>query len=337
MKISIIIPTNRAADVVTPCLAALARQEFDPRAMEVIVVHNGDGPQPHWPAEAWPFSLATLHVDRASASSARNAGLDRARGALVLFLNDDVVPEPGMVAAHVRAHRGLERPGLVLGRCDWPQYADETVFDRMVHTTSMLFFYDKMEPHRWYGFRHAWTLNLSLRRDQAEAVRFDERFRVYYEDLEWAYRLRERFGLEVWYEPAARALHDHRHTLEDYLAHERHMGRTARLLWEVNPACFREIFASDLDDGYVAYCRRFVEIEGRREEEMLASLRAVVTRRPAELAANAEALAALIAALYVAHLPLKRLAFRRGLVDALAEPDPTPAERAGVVPARTRG
>lgn len=314
--ISVIIPTNRDAAVVAPCLAGLAAQDFDLRTMEVIVVHNGGGSPPRWHDAAWPFRFAALHIDRASAGAARNAGLDHATGELVLFLNDDVIPGPKLVAEHVRAHRVIERPGLVLGRCDWPRYADETVFDRMIHTTSMLFFYDRMEPHRWYGFRHAWTLNLSVARSHADAVRFDERFRVYYEDLEWAWRLRERFGLAVWYEPAAGGVHHHRHTLEGYLAHERRMGRTARLLWEVNPACFREIFGANLDEDYIAYCRTYVDIEGRREEDMLASLRTVVARRPAELAADTNTLADLVTTFYFAHLPLKRLAFRRGLIEA---------------------
>lgn len=316
-RVTIIIPTNRPTAIVAPCLLALGRQEFDQREMEVLVVHNGAGPPPSWPAGTWPFQLSVLHLDEASASAARNAGLDRARGEYILVLNDDVLPEPGLVAAHVAAHEQLGRPALVLGHCDWPTYDDEIVFDRMVHTTSMLFFYDQMRAREWYGFRHAWTLNLSWSRTITEAVRFDERIRFYYEDLEWAHRVERRFGARVWYEPAARAVHDHRHTLTGYLDHEFNMGLTAPTLWESNSDCFRDIYGSDLDDAYVEYCRRFVEMEGRREEEIRRTLEDVIALQPGELSSSPEALERIIRALYVAHLPLKRLAFRRGLVQAV--------------------
>lgn len=322
-RVTVIIPTNRPTAVVGPCLRALAEQDFDPRETEVLVVHNGPGAPPSWPNDAWPFQISVLHIDEASASAARNAGLDRARGEIILVLNDDVLPGPNLVAAHATAHERLKQPGLVLGHCDWPTYDDETVFDRMVHTTSMLFFYDQMRAHQWYGFRHAWTLNLSWNRAITEAVRFDERIRFYYEDLEWAHRVEQRFGARVWYEPEANAVHDHRHTLAGYLDHEFNMGLTAPTLWECNPGCFREIYGTDLDDAFVEYCRRFVETEGRREEEIRRSLDDALMLRPAELSSSPEALANIIRVLYVAHLPLKRLAFRRGLAQAAEHRSPS--------------
>lgn len=315
--VSIIIPTNRRQAVLEPCLQALAGQHFDASEMEVIVVHNGPGSPPARPAAAWPFELIIERVSAASASIARNVALDCARGEWVVFLNDDVLPQPELVAAHLAAHQRVEPPAMVLGKSAWPRYQDETVLDRLMQTTSMYFFYDQMQPHAWYNFRHAWTLNLSLPRRCLETHRFDERIPFYFEDLELAFRLEQRHGMRVWYAPEALVVHDHRHTFEGYLRREANMGKFALRLWRCNPGCFRAIYGSDLDQAYLDYCRRFVETEGRRSDEMHAWLSQIVARRMDELGCSPEVQPAFIKSLYFAHLPLKRLAFRTGLLDAV--------------------
>jgi glycosyltransferase involved in cell wall biosynthesis len=317
-RVSIIIPTNRSPEVLEPCLRSIAGQRCDLRDVEVIVVFNGMAPGMGCPIGKWPFRLLTASVDEANIGAAKNAALDRARGDLILLINDDVRLESGFVAAHLASHQCLGKPAMVLGLARWQRYADETVFDRLIQTTSMIFFYDRMEPHRWYSFRHAWNLNLSVPRRYCESVRFDVMLKpVNFDDVEWAFRLEHVHGLRVWFEPAAGALHDHRYTLDGYLTREGHLGRMATLLWQCNPDCFRAIYASDLDDGYVEHCRELVQREEPRQAELLTSFRAVVERPPASLTPDGGLPADLIRVLYHAHLPLKRLAFRRGLLNAV--------------------
>ena len=318
-RVSIVIPTNRPQAVLEPCLRALARQEFEMSAAEVLVVYNGPGVPPSWAADAWPFELITERTAQASASISRNVGLDRARGQWVLLLNDDVLPEPGLVAAHLAAHGHLDRPAMVLGDAPWQRYPDETVLDRMIQTTSMFFFYHRMKPHAWYNFRHAWTLNLSVARRYLQTLRFDERMPFYFEDIELGFRLERQHGLGLWYAPEAVAVHEHRHTLDSYLKREFNMGRFALRLWNCNPDCFRAIYGVDLDDAYLDYARRFVDLEGRSEAETRGCLQDVVAGRLEELCASPQVQTRIVQALYWAHLPLKRLAFRRGLLDAVEQ------------------
>lgn len=316
--VSFIIPTNRSRDVLEPCLRSIAAQQADLDDIEVLAVFNGVAEAPSWPADAWPFELIVDRIDEANICAAKNVALDRARGEWILFINDDVVLDPGFVRAHLAAHERLDRAAMVLGQSAWRRYEDETLFDRMVQTTSMVFFYDRMVPHQWYGFRHAWNLNLSLRRSFLETLRFEERLRpVNFDDIELAFRLEQQFGLGVWYEPEASCVHDHRYTLEGYLRREALLGRVSTLLWQVNPDCYRAIYGTDLDQAYVDYCRRFVEIEGRYEAKRIERLRAMVTRRPDEVAASEQALSELVQVLYDGHVPLKRLAFRRSVLEAV--------------------
>jgi GT2 family glycosyltransferase len=329
--VSIIIPTNRSHDVLEPCLRSIARQRTNLADLEVIVVFNGGAPIPRWDAGQWPFRLICERIEQAHIGAAKNVALDRAQGEWLILLNDDVILEPDFVEAHLAAHRQAGQPAMVLGRSPWRWYEEETVFDRMIQTTSMIFFYDNMKAHAWDNFRHAWNLNLSLPRHPVERLRFDERLGpFFYEDLELAFRLERQLGLRVWYAPQAVLLHDHRYTLDSYLAREFAMGQAALRLWRCNPDCFRAAYRADLDATYVGFCRQYVEREGAREAELEASLRAVVERPLAELGPRGELRRDLIRVLYHAHLPLKRLAFRRGLLSAVSEV--TRSEPAAAIP-----
>ncbi|MBN1345218.1 MAG: glycosyltransferase [Phycisphaerae bacterium] len=316
---SFIIPTNRSREVIEPCLRAIARQQCDVGELEVLVVFNGVDEIPTWEPGTWPFELVVDRIDKANICAAKNVALDRARGEWVFFINDDVVIEPDFVTAHLAAHERLDRPAMVLGKMIWRTYPDETLFDRMVQTTSMVFFYDRMTPREWYGFRHAWNLNLSLRRRYLKTLRFEDRLEpVNFDDLELAFRLERQFDLGVWYEPEAVCVHDHRYTLEGYLRREALLGRVSTLLWRYDPDCYRAIYGADLDEAYIEYCRRFLKTEGRFEDERIARLQALVSRPSREVATSDATLAELVQALYDGHVPLKRLAFRRGLLDAVS-------------------
>ncbi len=318
-RISIVIPTNRPADFVRPCLDAIGRMSFEPASVEVFVVFNGVEPPAATLDGRWPFKLHVASVPQANICAAKNVALERASGEWLLFINDDTYVEPDFARAHLAAHAALDRPAMVVGLAEWQRYEDETIFDRMIQSTSMVFFYDRMREPGWFGFRHAWNLNLSVHRRYVEQERFCEAIEpVYFDDLEFAWRLEQRHGLRVWFAPQARNVHDHRYTLESYLRREGAVGRAAARLGQSNPACFRAIYGSELDADYLDYCSAFVEREVRNERELLATLESIVRRPAATLVGDAEMQAAWIRSLYHAHLPLKRLAFRRGLLEAAA-------------------
>jgi GT2 family glycosyltransferase len=114
-SISVIVVTYRRERVLRDMLSRLCEQ-VEPD-IEVIVV---DQSECHEPAtmqflEAHRDQLRYLRRQPRGLPAARNAGLEVATGEIVVFLDDDVLCEPGLLAAHVAAYRD-QRVGAVVGR-----------------------------------------------------------------------------------------------------------------------------------------------------------------------------------------------------------------------------
>lgn len=236
MRLSVIIPTRGGA-AATRFLAAVSRQ-LQP-ADELIVSIDGGEP----PTDADRHGAATfISREAAGPAAARNRAIDRATGDVILFLNDDAEAQTDLLDAHRCAHADAALgPQIIVGAAPWATPADDRVLDRLLRETSMVFFHDQMtadDPAKDWGFRHAWTLNLSVPR--VSVGRFDERLRhPMFDDLLWAHGL----GLPVRYRPEARVLHHHRYTARAALRREALLGHQAYALHRIDPACAQAMFA----------------------------------------------------------------------------------------------
>jgi glycosyltransferase involved in cell wall biosynthesis len=110
VKVSIVIATRDRAAFLTRALDSLGAQVGAP-PFEVIVADNGS-------SDATPDVVAThaargaldvrrVFVPEPNRGAARNAGVAEARGAILLFVDDDVWLPEGFVAAHAAAHRDI--------------------------------------------------------------------------------------------------------------------------------------------------------------------------------------------------------------------------------------
>ncbi len=343
MDISVIIPTRGRAEKLARCVERLARQSLHRDRFEVLVGVDGLEPGDDGSAVRGLVSRVSdsLHAaahffDHAGPGATRNRLARLARGRLILMLNDDVLPEPDLLGEHVREQARMDSTGvrgLVLGAAPWvrPAPAEDTLFDRLIRETSMVFFYDRMSEdiaagrvgrdHDW-GFRHGWTLNLSVARAVFDAAGgFDERLRfACYEDLEFTFRAcggggGEGRGAVVRFAPEALVFHDHRIGPEDYLRREAMMGRAAWEFAAAAPACAREVFGRDVrspEEG--EYSRRFVERERAGVERVRETFEGWAKMPAGSVCGPHER--ALLRALYEHHVPLKRWTWRRALVEA---------------------
>ena len=339
--LSILIPTFARPAKIGACVAALARQSLPHERYEVIV--GLDGPDPasvEAITRVWDGPEDSLIIDVAphsGPSAVRNRMLARARADSVLFLNDDVVPSGTLAEIHALEQAAANRrgrPALVVGSAPWKRYTNEVLFDRLVRETSMVFFYDAMDtpqglaqPMKDWGFRHAWSLNLSgprnLIQDAGGFTVFPQPF-YGYEDIELAHRLAHQFATPVLYRPGARVEHDHRMDLAEYLRREYTIGHEAWTVARMRPQFASELFARDITaPEEEEYCRAYVERErplARRLKETLEEAALL----PSDLLSG-ESGRVLRRMFYEQHLPLKRWAWRLGLLDAIDHKAMSPA------------
>ncbi|MEO3787764.1 bifunctional glycosyltransferase family 2 protein/CDP-glycerol:glycerophosphate glycerophosphotransferase [Actinocorallia sp. B10E7] len=108
-ELSVVVPFHNVAEYLDACLSSLAAQTV--RDLEVIMVDDGSTDGGERVAEAWTARderFVLLRRPRGGPGAARNAGVDRARGAFLAFADgDDVVPPD----AYDLMLRTLERTG----------------------------------------------------------------------------------------------------------------------------------------------------------------------------------------------------------------------------------
>jgi glycosyltransferase involved in cell wall biosynthesis len=109
-KLTVVIPTRDRPASLLRLLDALEGQSLDPASFEVVVVDDGSALPLDQTALAANrrYSLRVLRRDRdPSAHNSRAAGAAAARGARVLFLDDDVEPDPDVLASHAGVPAGF--------------------------------------------------------------------------------------------------------------------------------------------------------------------------------------------------------------------------------------
>jgi GT2 family glycosyltransferase len=114
--ISVIIPTHNRHESLRRSLDALGAQICSPESFEVIAVADGCTDQTvELPRRCQPrFAFRVLTQEAQGAAAARNNGARQASGSLLLFLDDDIEPAPGLIEAHAQAHR-RQPGGVVIG------------------------------------------------------------------------------------------------------------------------------------------------------------------------------------------------------------------------------
>jgi GT2 family glycosyltransferase len=330
MDLSVLIPTYQRPDKLAVCLRALANQTLATDRYEVLVGLDGSDPASERAGrEAWGACKARLVIEecpRSGLNPVRNRMMDRATGKYLVSLNDDVEPCRTFLESHLNAHKEAEaKVGEVVisGYSPWKQQERPTLFDRLVGESSMIFFFDQMTPEkvaekgRWHdwGFRHCYGLNFSTNLERArESGKFTAFHLAYgYDDVELAYRLKQRYGMQVLYRPEAEALHDHRYGAEEVLRREFKLGHAAWHFAERDPSFCEALFRRDIRSREeLAYSREYLQ----RERVTAAWVRETflnLEKIPGH-DASGPAEAAMMRMVYLHHLVLKRWMWRAGLV-----------------------
>lgn len=239
-RLSVVIPTYERKAVLEETVRALAAQSVRP--FEVIVVDDGsnDGTTDllHRLREELSdrLDLVPLRQPNLKQGRARNLGVARAKGELVLFLGDDTIPEPACVAEHLAAHASRPGPSAVIGFTGWHREKMRvTPFLDFVNGHGPQFSFDLLRDGQEVPFTTLYTSNVSIPREHLGAEPFDHRFTSYgWEDCELGWRLSSA-GLPIVYRKAAATRHVHPQTMAQFLARQAHVGRAIDVLYEIHP------------------------------------------------------------------------------------------------------
>ncbi len=106
VALSIVIPTYRRCESLRRVLDACGQQSLAAERYEVIVSLDGSSHETESMLARLnaPYHLRWTSNPQAGAAAARARGVALAQGALVLFLDDDVIPAPDSLAEHLAAH-----------------------------------------------------------------------------------------------------------------------------------------------------------------------------------------------------------------------------------------
>ncbi len=202
-EISVVVPTYNRLDTLADVIPTLLAQDLPASDFEVLVCDSNS-------TDGTAEYLAGVHAEHPNIrhlpgaytgrAMARNAGIDAARGSVVLFNDSDILASPDLLSRHLRHHRerkNIAVVGLEVQVKDLDDYAykrDHVEARGFLHKATR-----KTLP--WLYFL---TGNASVRREDLLRVgKFDEDFTGYgHEDLELGYRL-QRAGITILYEPDA--------------------------------------------------------------------------------------------------------------------------------------
>ena len=241
--ISVIIPTYCRPLSLDRCLASLARQDFPRESFEVIVVD--DGGEPSVDAGASAAAGVSLHLifmrrPHRGVAAARTAGIKRARGELLAFLDDDCTVRPdylrsieNVFAKHPETmivQVGLENaePRNIYGQA-W-KFALEQALKSNLHPAQN----DRLTCGILGGV-------MAARRELFRLTAYDRGFTSGREDADLRYQL-QKLDIPVYYEPDIAVFHYYRQSLRSCLATFFAYGRGEFHLqykWKDTPSPFR--------------------------------------------------------------------------------------------------
>ena len=221
MNLSVILPTYNRLGQLKQVLAGLEAQTEPLDSFEVIVVSDGspDGTDDYLRKLETPLRVTVVFQPNQGVAATRNHGLAKATGALVLFIDDDVVPAPQLIARHRAAHARLGPKAIVMGPMlsPAPEKFEIAPWVQLEQAMLMKQYNDMMAGNWQPTARQFYTGNTSLRRAHLlTSGGFDASFRRA-EDVELAYRLAD-LGLTFHFEPEAIGYHYAQRSFASWLA-----------------------------------------------------------------------------------------------------------------------
>jgi len=213
--ISVVIANYNRKDLLKRCLDSVRGQSF--KDIDLIVVDNGSADNSAKMVRSfYPEARLICNSENLFFCKAQNQGIEVAKGDFILSLNSDCVLDRDYLKKALETIKWDAEIGMVSGKI---LRADKKTID----STGLFLGRNRKAIERGYGKRDnaqrekpGYVFGVSgacvfFRKDMLEDIKdrhgyFDERFGMYYEDLDLCWRAQKK-GWKAYYNPKALAYH----------------------------------------------------------------------------------------------------------------------------------
>ena len=196
-SLSAILCTFNRAELLRRALESVVAQTLNPADFELIVIDDGSSDDTQQVVKSFKERLPLCYAYQANAglASAKNHGIYRSRGPILLFLDDDEVFSPTLFAEHLKTHRNYpDDHYAVLGYTALdPTLAGKPLMHFVTEVGCYLFSYPNLKDGDSLDYTYFWGGRSSCKR--TFLIRygvFNPVFHFGCEDIELGYRLAAR-------------------------------------------------------------------------------------------------------------------------------------------------
>jgi len=187
--LSAVIPTYERPDDLRICLNSLGKEiQQESPSYEIIVTDDSKSDESKRMVENEFPDVSWRKGKQNGPAGNRNAGVDRAKGEWIVFLDDDCIAQEGYLNAYAKAIRANP---------------DVLVFEGRIFADRPRRTWAEGCPENEHGGM-LWTSNLCVNRKLfIEMGGLDERFQIAYEDVDFALRLKQKKTDSIFVSEAA--------------------------------------------------------------------------------------------------------------------------------------
>ena len=225
MALALVIVNYRTGDALARLVASL--QKARPPISEIVVVNNsGESLEAAVAGSPWPVRILAPGQNVGYARGV-NAGIRAVADGDVLVLNPDIQVLPGAIETLIAAAAAHPGAGILAPRLENPDGTLQLSARRFYNWKTLLLRRMPLGPftarsrtlrdHVMADWDHSddrrvdWVIGAAMwvrRRAMRDVGLMDERYFLYFEDVDWCQRM-GRHGWEVRYVPTARMVHDY--------------------------------------------------------------------------------------------------------------------------------
>jgi glycosyltransferase involved in cell wall biosynthesis len=193
--VAIIIPTYKRFEMLERCLSRLIPYVSTHQECSITISDNGDAEETRKLLGVSPDFVKVVQGPCRGPASNRNCGASHSAGDLLIFLDDDCVPELNLIATYQDAAQRHPETGVFEGRISAAGMESG--------------FADAIPANETGGY--LWACNFAIRRELFEKINgFDERYPFSVEDVDLHLRVKKHSAVlflpdaRVWHYPEPR-------------------------------------------------------------------------------------------------------------------------------------